>query len=244
MKKPKAFAYSAVSIALAAALPVSAQVTGGLNTGVGADINIGSGTNAAVNVGGVASSSSNTSGNASSGVTVGGTVTAGASANAPSAHIETFAVSRSDAKATTTEYIAPANVTSQADFETYSKALVMADENVAKISTGDDYVSVWYHEPAKVLGVIPVTATVKATVDAAGDVSVDYPWWYGLFVKDDTAVDFKNDIDTTAGVIARGEASATLSSSAKARLVNAVRTTMKAHYDANVSASSSETAAY
>ncbi|HVT74886.1 MAG TPA: hypothetical protein VHD69_00485 [Candidatus Paceibacterota bacterium] len=247
MKKTKALAYSALSIALAAALPVSAQIRTDINAGL----------NTGVSVGGVVQNVVKASASTSVGGSVQNGTDSGAQTNAQtgaetdtntkintSARVETFSISRDDVKATTTEYVAPANVTSSADLETYSRGVIMADENVVKISTGDSYVSVWYREPMKVLGILPVSATVKATVDASGEVSVDYPWWHSLFVKDDTTADFQNDLDMTAGVIAKGESSASLSSSAKARLVNAVRTTMKAHYDANASASSSETAAY
>ncbi|MBX4209606.1 hypothetical protein KW799_02870, partial [Candidatus Parcubacteria bacterium] len=106
--------------------------------------------------------------------TLNGSMNAGASSS-----VNTFVLTRQDIAATTTDYIAPASVTSPNDFEAYARSLMMSDENIIKIASNDNQVSVWYREPARFLGVIPMTVTVQAMVDAGGNVTVNYPWWYG-----------------------------------------------------------------
>ncbi|MBX4209549.1 hypothetical protein KW799_02580, partial [Candidatus Parcubacteria bacterium] len=171
--------------------------------------------------------------------TLNGSMNAGASSS-----VNAFVLTRQDIAATTTGYIAPASVTSPNDFEAYARSLMMSDENIVKIASNDNQVSVWYREPARFLGVIPMTVTVQAMVDAGGNVTVNYPWWYGVFVKDEGTGQFQSDLNGTAGTIARGEATTTLSSAAKARLVNALQSVMKSKYQSTAATSSSETTTY
>ncbi|HEU0080645.1 MAG TPA: hypothetical protein VFQ72_01280 [Candidatus Paceibacterota bacterium] len=160
------------------------------------------------------------------------------------ADLHAFTISRGDLQASTTAYVSATNVSTSDDLRDYSRALMMSDDNVAKIEADDSQVSVWYHEPAKFLGIVPVTVTVRATVDAGGNVDVAYPWWYSLFVKDETQAAFESDLNSTAGTLAKAEATTTLSSSAKARLVNALQSILKSRYQSASATSSAETRAY
>lgn len=169
----------------------------------------------------------------------GASVTASSTVMATGADMTSFTLSRKDVSASSLNYVAPASVSSSGDLSAYVRSLITSDENVSKVSSTDDHVSVWYAEPAKFLGVVPMTVDIEATVDASGNVSVGYPWWYGMFVRDNSSTQLQSDLESTAGVIARGEGGATLSSSAKARLVNALYSIMKSRYESTFTATTS-----
>ncbi|HEU5114926.1 MAG TPA: hypothetical protein VFT82_04140, partial [Candidatus Paceibacterota bacterium] len=217
--KKQAIAYCAAFAALAVALPASAQITGstGLYGGIDASatvgapsstINAGADVNTGMSASANTSSASRNKAAANNTTSASATNTNAASANANAAYntlngamagvgssnANTFVITRQDVTATSTAYISPTNVTTEGDFSTYARALMMADENVTKIASNDNQVSVWYREPAKFLGLVPVTATVQATVDASGNVTVNYPWWYGIFVRDDASTQFQSDL--------------------------------------------------
>ncbi|MDE1875040.1 MAG: hypothetical protein KGI79_00240 [Patescibacteria group bacterium] len=166
-----------------------------------------------------------------------------ASGTTASSSAYTFVLTRDAVNASsTTSYMAPTRVTSSSDFGAYARALMVSDSNIAKIASNDGEVSVWYDEPAEVLGFIPATATVQANVDASGNVTVNYPWWYMIFVKNSNQAQFQSDLSNTAGTIARGEATTTLSSMTKARLVNALQSIMKTYHDMTIPATASSSA--
>ena len=121
---------------------------------------------------------------------------------------------------------------------------MMTDDNITKIAANDNQVALYYNEPVKILGVIPASATIQAMVDANGNVTVTYPWWYDVFVKDTTKASLQSDINNTAGTIARGEATTTLSSTVKARLVNALQSILKTRYETVSGTTSTDVNAY
>ncbi len=154
--------------------------------------------------------------------------------------LDTFNLVRSDIKAEDATVQDPAEVTTSEDFSAYARAIMANDENITRIESDSNHVSVWYKEPAKFLGIIPVMVNTEARVAVDGSVQVNYPWWYSLFVRgDDDGTGLESELDTTAGTIARSEGSGSLSSSSQARLVNALRSGMKMYHDANISVGTS-----
>ncbi len=265
----KRFALAAAALSMLAAVgaaQANAQV--GVSADLNATTNLnGSAVNASSNVGVKATTTNKSTMNKASSSAANASATAKANASSKSAvaatasstaayntlngstssstgtttNANSFSITRRDLAASTTSYISASNVTTSEDFQAYSRGLMMADENISKIEASDGQVSIWYREPAKFLGVVPVTVSVHASVTADGTVTVAYPWWYELFVKDDTQTQFQTDLTNTAGTLARGEATTTLSSSAKARLVNALQSIMKTKYQSVEATSSAET---
>jgi hypothetical protein len=152
---------------------------------------------------------------------------------------DTIVFTRSDVKNNSGVVINPADVTTSAEFSTYAKSIIANDENVTKIESNSEEVSIWYKEPAKFLGIVPIMVNTQATVKADGTVDIDYPWWYGLFVTGGGNESLETNVNSTAGTIAKSEASAEFSSATQARLLNALRSTMKMHYEANVAVGTS-----
>ncbi|MBI5134257.1 MAG: hypothetical protein HZA81_02620 [Candidatus Taylorbacteria bacterium] len=164
-------------------------------------------------------------------------VAAGASVSAKSG---TVVVTKGDVEGEEpSETLDPMEVSATADFEAYARSVVASDDNVLKIESGPEKVSVWYREPAKFIGIVPVTVSTRATVYAGGEIEIDRPWWAALFVTGENTEDIETDLTATAGAIARTEASAALSSNAQARLVNALRAVLEARHEASVEASTS-----
>jgi len=122
-------------------------------------------------------------------------------------------------------------------FDAYARATIESDENVSDIESDSDSVSLRYKDRARLLGFIPVTISAEAVVSADGSVEVSYPWYRFLTVYD--RGELEADIEASAGAIARAEGGATLSTEAKTRIVDAVRSVMRAHYEANLEAGAS-----
>ncbi|HEY9480904.1 MAG TPA: hypothetical protein VIR98_01555 [Candidatus Paceibacterota bacterium] len=153
--------------------------------------------------------------------------------------LETVTVGRSDIQDNVGMVVEPGSVSTTADLDAYARAVVKDDENVSKVEASADKVSVWYKEHGEFLGFIPVAVRTRATIYADGTVEIDRPWYDVLTTgKNEDAI--KADIEATAGTIVRASGSGEFSSNLQARLVNAVRSVMKAHYEAGVTASSLE----
>lgn len=159
-----------------------------------------------------------------------------------SAEVSTFTLTRDDIESDSGSVPTisdPLGVSSEGDLEMYARSVMLTDENVSKIESDSEKVSVWYKDPAKFIGLFPVTVEAKATVYADGTVSVDYPWWVSLFVTGESATDVKSSLESTAGTIARSESTASLSTNTQARLINALRAILEAQYNASLEASTS-----
>jgi hypothetical protein len=178
----------------------------------------------------------------------GGSLKAGADAQTDiSADIkveDSMVITRGDISAADDALYDPADISTSVDLSAYARSIMRADANIVKIEAGANEVSIWYKEPAKFLGIIPVTLTTKATVSAEGEIEISRPW-YRAFVTAEEESTLENSLDSTAGTIARTEGSATLSTNAQARLLNALRASMKMHYESTITTSTStEEAAY
>ncbi len=234
-----------------------AAVLGLFATGTVANAQINTSLNLDANVGGTATSGKGTAGVKTSvtatgtvqssgtgttgtgvNTTVTGTTSTGSTVNS-NGSMETFTITRSDITGDTSVTYNPSDVTSAANFQAYARSLVASDENVTKIESNADSVSVWYKEPAKFLGIVPIMITTEARVNVDGSVVIDHPWWYNIFVRDENADDLKASVNTTAGAIVRSENSTTFSSATQARLVNAIHASMKSHNEANVATGTS-----
>lgn len=146
-----------------------------------------------------------------------------------------FILRRSDLNGAGTTVIEPTTVTTRVEFEAYARSVMAGDENVTKVSASGDEVSVWYRENGRFLGFIPVTVPTRATVHADGEVEVSRPWYNFLTTTIDED-DIEADISSTAGTIARAEAEAEFSAATQARLVNALRSVMRSHFEAAAAA--------
>jgi hypothetical protein len=152
---------------------------------------------------------------------------------------DVFTIDRRDLRETDISVYDAAEVSTEDDFSAYARSIMQADENIIKVESSEAAVSIWYREPAKFLGIIPVMVTTQATVEADGTVAISHPWWYKMFVKDESAADLEDSLTSTAGTIAQAEGSVSLSTSAQARLLNALRAGMQAYHEANVSSGTS-----
>jgi hypothetical protein len=127
----------------------------------------------------------------------------------------------------------PAQVKTSADLSSYVSSTVKADENVQAVESASDKVSLTYKQHAKFLGFIPVTLNATADVDAAGNVTVRYPWYAIFAVTDKADLEGKvqQSVNATLGVSgsAEGDANGTasLSAEAQAQVVAAVRAAME-----------------
>jgi hypothetical protein len=189
----------------------------------------------------VSGSTFNTTNGASAGASADDSVGAAAdvSAAASSSAAEGLVVTRADVAGEAPAPVEPASVVTSSDLDAYARAVIRSDDNISKVGASADEVSVWYKEHGKFLGLIPVAVTTRATIHADGTVSIDRPWYDFLTVsQNDDKI--KADIEATAGTIARAEGQAEFSTNTQARLVNALRSVMKAHYMAGMSATSTE----
>jgi hypothetical protein len=151
---------------------------------------------------------------------------------------ESLVITRSDIDEDDTAVYDPADISTEAQLSAYARSIMSADDNIVKIEVDEDEVSIWYKEPGEFLGFIPVTVTTKATVSADGEIEIDRPW-YRAFVTAEDETTLENSLSSTAGTIARSEGSTELSSNAQARLLNALRASMKMHYESTTRTSTS-----
>ena len=253
-------AMTAIALSLGFALPAAAlDVYGSANSqtqgtvtagGSGAGANGSAGLDANVGVGGSASSSSSggsTSGSAS-----------GAASGEASVDVAPLIITRIDidsgaVKATVSS---PASVHSQADLSGYVASEMTSDSNIAAVESASDSVAVTYKQHAKLFGFIPVTVDATATVDAEGNVDVDYPWYAFLMVTNRGSLEAKiqDRVDATLSASASASANAAVDASAaanaaaeltaqeQARVVAEVRAVLESELNASASADASAAA--
>lgn len=237
MKTIKTLASATLAVAAIAftASAADAQINANVGAGVNANTNLNVGTSASGSVktsasGGVsagATSSRGSSGagastSATSGVTATGAIGAGSD--------EGLVVTRGDVVSTATAMSA-ISVSTQADLKAYATSFISSDEDVTRVEADADEVSVWYKQPAKLLGFIPVRVSAQASVNADGTVDVDYPWYSFLTTYDDAKLE--SDLDVAAGSIARAESTTDFSASVQARIIEAIHRVVKAHAEAS-----------
>jgi hypothetical protein len=132
---------------------------------------------------------------------------------------------------------APSSVRTQSDLSAYATTVVKTDENVESADLSDEEVSVRYKQRAWLFGVIPMYVTAEARAEADGRVTVRYPW-YGFLLSKGERVELESDLNVAVESALGGSASAgaDLSANTQARLLEAMRTTMKQNLEASLSA--------
>ncbi|MDB5260422.1 MAG: hypothetical protein JWN37_653 [Candidatus Nomurabacteria bacterium] len=132
---------------------------------------------------------------------------------------------------------APLNISSDADFQTYSNSIMTNDSNVSSITaSGDNGIVVEYKHPGKFLGFIPVTVTATTEVTSNSDNTVNVktklPWW-AMFVSG--VQSFKSNIETRLQNSSDLQASmnARASAAGKARAVYQIVSGLNAEANAN-----------
>lgn len=126
------------------------------------------------------------------------------------------------------------SVKTEADESMYASALAKSDTNVESVSLDKQKVSVAYKTNGKLLGFIPVSVPVKATVYATGETTVNYPWYTFM-----TKTNFKNGMQLDADVRAMvsGSEEMMLSSGERAVLAQRLYYALKANLSAQASGS-------
>ncbi len=121
------------------------------------------------------------------------------------------------------------------------EATVQSDENVSKVDSDDDSVSLWYKSTFKLFGFIPMTANLKATADADGSVRVSRPWYSFLATSEaSNAEEVAVKSEVTAVVQSYNtSADATFSAEAKTAIVRAMQRAFKTAAETRVSADAS-----
>jgi|GEM_PF-2695128 len=130
----------------------------------------------------------------------------------------------------------PVNVNTPGDLEVYTRTLEQQDKKISKIEVDDSRIFLAYRQPARFLGIIPVSVLANVEVDAQGNVSIDYPWYTFLTVKEDEKL--KAELQAKVGeILGTGGASGTvtgtttvafsdLSSRSKAKILQAIHLTL------------------
>ena len=208
-------------------------------------LDVGGGVNGTVNVGQVATSSVNVDVGATTSIQdpadtptttdVGVTATSAATATIPTGlteESESIVIDRSEIDQNEIFFVDEASVTTSAELDTYARSLIQSDPNIVRVSLDNENVSLWYRDRARLLGFIPVTVSARASIDSDGTVDVSYPWYSFLTIRN--SVGLESDLNMTAGSIARAEGGVVLSAPAQARVLNAARSVMQAHYQASL----------
>lgn len=94
-------------------------------------------------------------------------------------------------------------VRSAAGLESYAAASVRADERLDSVAIADSQMRMTYRKEARFLGFVPGSVRTDVSVDADGQVTVDYPWYAFLFAKgeseDELAARIQADVMAFSG---------------------------------------------
>lgn len=136
---------------------------------------------------------------------------------------------------TASEVDTTANIQTSQDLDIYTQSLSQSDRNVEKVEMTDNRILLAYRMPAKFLGFIPVTVMTNVQVDAQGNVSVNYPWYTFLSVKDDEKLKADLELQVKEAIGSDVGTSATttvafseLSSRSRAKIIQAIHASLKA----------------
>ena len=258
---------AALVLSFGIALPVSAlDAYGNVDSATEGSVNVGTGnTNADVGVDVTVGSQTSGSGTSGSGSVEGSTNVDTSVQTSGNINVagDTVVITRADIKAdtVTTSSVAPASVKTNADLSGYVAAQMKADENISAVESASDSVAVTYKQKAKLFGFIPVKVNATATVDAAGNVTVRYPWYAFLMATNkadlearlqdrvdavfaanvamntDASASANAAADVAADVNATAEASGELTAAQQALIVQEIRGAMQAELEAAVDAS-------
>lgn len=129
-------------------------------------------------------------------------------------------------------------VATDADLNAYASGVMRADDRIEAVAFTDEKVEVRYGAPGRLLGIFPITMTVRAEVASDGTVAVSYPW-YRFLVASDGGADIESELSSRidAATLSSGTS---LTVAAKARLVDEIRAALP---EASVSADASASGA-
>jgi hypothetical protein len=124
-----------------------------------------------------------------------------------------------------------AMVATEEDLRAYARSVLEADVQLESTNLSQEAVTVVYKQPGRLLGIIPVSMTVAATVEQDGSVSLDYPWYGFMVAKSVASTDLEtaleNQIQTT---LAANNITATttgkLSARAQAEILHELQTSL------------------
>ncbi len=121
-------------------------------------------------------------------------------------------------------------VATEEDLRIYALSAVRADENVNSISFGGDEITVSYKTGGHFIGIIPMDMSVDVRVNQEGEVSLDYPWYGFLVVKDDADLEasLQAEVDAAMGERVAGG----WTNYDRADLAASIAAALKAHYGA------------
>lgn len=74
------------------------------------------------------------------------------------------------------------DVHSEADLKLFIRAQANEDKNIKEVQVASGTVKIVYDEPVEFFGVINMTVPTEVSVDAQGNITVEYPW-YHIFMK-------------------------------------------------------------
>lgn len=131
----------------------------------------------------------------------------------------------------------PTHMSTMNDLRLYTRSLEQEDRDIENVEMQDDHIVLAYRQPAKFLGLVPVSVIANVKVDAQGNVSVDYPWYTVLSFKNDAKL--KEELRLkVAEVIHSGNAAGTatgtttitfssLSTRSRAKILQAIHIALK-----------------
>lgn len=148
------------------------------------------------------------------------------------ARVEVISVTRSDAEAMAGADMAAGEVSSEADLETFAAASINSDANLQGMEFSDEEIAVSYKQPGKILGFIPVLVTVEASLDAEGNIDLDYPWYQFIVVTD--RAELESELQSEVGARAAG---ADLAAQSKAEIASRLHSALRENLAASAEVS-------
>lgn len=125
---------------------------------------------------------------------------------------------------------AHAELKSGQELENFARGILLNDEKASEVTVDDNGVGMKYQIPAKFLGVFNASVRTHTSVDAMGNVTVEYPWYAFLFKKYVSSDEVKADI--TTALEAEASTSGKTDAAKKGGLLNALHMTLKAGSEA------------
>ena len=85
-------------------------------------------------------------------------------------------------------------VKSEQELENFAKGVLLKDENMKSIQTGEDSVEIEYEMPARFLNIFNASLVVRAEVASGRLVKIKYPWLSFLFKKFVVTSDIESEV--------------------------------------------------
>jgi len=120
-----------------------------------------------------------------------------------------------------------AMVATEEDLQSYTSATMESDPQFERAVYSDSAVTVWYTQPSKMLGFIPVDMSVKATSDGMGNVTVSYPW-YSFMASSMNKTELEASLSKQMSAHMSAEGSSTLTTRDQAELMTELRVALAA----------------